>query len=300
MSSPNAVHRSAGLRYDYQPIVDRPQFMWPGDASVALWVIPNVEYYPYDQPGASINDRAAVTLPDVLNHSWRDYGVRVGIWRLFDCFDEIGVKISATLNSEVCDEYPRLIEEGNKRGWEWIGHGTNNSVRHQSLGKSEEVQLINTVLDRIERASGVRPKGWLGPGLSESFDTLDILQQSGVEYVCDWVADDLPFWIDAGNGSVLSVPYSIEMNDMELVLRQKLTGPEYKQRLIDQYEQIRAESIRQQRGRVMAIPVHPFLVGQAHRIGYLSAALEYIASQSDTWLATGSEIMEAFKKVQPE
>lgn len=299
MSGKDSNHRSAGLRYDYQPIVDRPQFMWPGDAGVAVWVIPNVEYYPYDRPGASVNDRAASAMPDILNHSWRDYGVRVGIWRLFECFDEVGVKVSATLNSDVCDEYPRLVEEGSKRGWEWIGHGANNSVRLQGMPENEEVELVQAALDRIEKGSGTRPRGWLGPGLSESHNTLDILHRSGVEYVCDWVADDLPYWMDAGEGKILSLPYSIEMNDMELVLRQKLTGPEYHQRLLDQYEQLRAESVRQGRGRVMAIPVHPFLVGQAHRIGYLSDALQYIAGQRDTWLATGSEIMEAYKKVEP-
>ncbi|TAN24948.1 MAG: polysaccharide deacetylase, partial [Actinomycetota bacterium] len=278
---------SPGLRYRYQPIVDRPEFMWPGDAAVAVWVIPNVEYYPYDKPGASVNDRAAAAMPDVLNHSWRDYGVRVGIWRLLECFDEIGVKVSATLNSDVCDEYPRLIEEGAKRGWEWIGHGTNNSMRLQSMSESEETELVKNVLDRIEQGVGVRPRGWLGPGLSESHNTLDILQRRGVEYVCDWVADDLPFWMEAGGGRILSVPYSIEMNDMELVLRQRLTGPEYQQRLLDQYEQLRAEGIRQNRGRVMAIPVHPFLMGQAHRIRYLADALGEIAANGDTWLATG-------------
>lgn len=299
MSNKDSLHRSPGLRYHYQPIVDRPEFMWPGDAAVAVWVIPNVEYYPYDRPGASVNDRAAVAMPDVLNHSWRDYGVRVGIWRLFECFDDVGVKVSATLNSEVCDEYPRLIEEGTKRGWEWIGHGTNNSIRLQTLTETEETELLKNVLDRIEKGSGTRPRGWLGPGLSESHNTLDILQRAGVEYVCDWVADDLPFWMQTDGGRILSVPYSIEMNDMELVLRQRLTGPEYYQRLLDQYEQLKSEAIRQDRGRVMAIPVHPFLVGQAHRIGYLADALSYIAGQRDTWLATGSEIMEVFSGVEP-
>ena len=299
MRNGDSNHRSPGLRYNYQPIVDRPEFMWPGGAGVAVWVIPNVEYYPYDRQGATVNDRAAVTQPDVLNHSWRDYGVRVGIWRLYECFDEVGIKISATLNSEVCDEYPRLIEEGNKRGWEWIGHGTNNSIRLQGMDETDEMELVGKVLDRIEAGSGARPRGWLGPGLSESHNTLDILKRSGVEYVCDWVADDIPFWMDAADGRILSIPYSIEMNDMELILRQRLTGPEYHQRLLDQFEQLRCESIKQNRGRVMAIPVHPFLAGQAHRIGYLSDALHYIAGQRDTWLATGSDIMGAFKEIEP-
>lgn len=294
-------HVAQGLRYHYQPIVDRPKFLWPGDTSVALWVIPNVEYYPFDKPGASVNDRASTAFPDVLNHSWRDYGVRVGIWRLFECFDALGIKVSATLNSQVCDEYPQMIEEGTKRGWEWIGHGTNNSIRLTSMSESEETKVVQEVLDRIDKATGIRPRGWLGPGLAESHNTLDILQRSGVEYVCDWVADDLPFWMDTKEGHILSIPYSIEMNDMELILRQHLTGPEYLQRLVDQYEQLRSESLRQGRARVMAVPVHPFLMGQPHRIGYLKDALAYISGQPDTWSATGSDIAEFYADVdEPE
>lgn len=290
-------HISEGLRYPFLPIVDRKKFLWPANAGVAVWVIPNVEYYPFDLPGATVNENASMAKPDVLNHSWRDYGVRVGIWRLFDCFDETGVKISATLNSEVCDEYPRIIEEGQKRDWEWIGHGTTNSIRLTGLSFDEETLLVRCALDRIETACGVRPRGWLGPGLAESYHTPDILWDEGIEYVCDWIADDLPFWLKASKGSLLSVPYSIEMNDMELILRQKLTGPQYYQRLVDQFEQLRYEAKRDQLGRVMAIPVHPFLMGQAHRISYLKRALEFISNDRDAWCATGSEIMEYFRNV---
>lgn len=248
-------------------------------------------------PGALINERAALANPDVLNHSWRDYGVRVGIWRLFECFDEIGVKVSATLNSEVCDEYPKLIDEGTRRGWEWIGHGPNNSIRMTGLSIEDEMKVVQGVLDRIETASGQRPCGWLGPGLAESDNTPDVLYAAGLEYVCDWVADDIPFWLDTDGGRILTIPYSIEMNDMELILRQHLTGPQYAQRLVDQYEQLRSETRKQGIGRVMAVPVHPFLMGQAHRIGYLREALSYIAGQKETWSATGFEIMSFYKSV---
>lgn len=298
MADKTDLHISEGLRYPYVPIVDRPQFLWPNNAGVALWVIPNVEYYPFDLPGATVNDRAVASKPDVLNHSWRDYGVRVGIWRLFECLDQVGIKVSATLNSEVCDEYPAIIEAGNKRNWEWLGHGTTNSIRLTGMEPKDEAALIKSVLDRIQAGTGSRPRGWLGPGLAESYNTLDILTDSGIEYVCDWIADDLPFWMKASSGRILSVPYSIEMNDMELVLRQKLTGPQYRQRLIDQFRQLRLESLREKRGRVMAIPLHPFLTGQAHRIGYLKSALDFIVNQPDTWVATGSEIMDYFVSIE--
>jgi peptidoglycan/xylan/chitin deacetylase (PgdA/CDA1 family) len=203
----------------------------------------NVEHYPFDQPGVTVNDRAAAASPDVLNHSWRDYGPRAGIWRLFDCLSDLGVKVSATLNSDVCDEYPRLVEEGCHRGWEWIGHDTNNSVRLSSLNEDEECALVKTTLERISAAVGRQPRGWLGPGLAESARTPEILHEAGVEY---------------------------------------------RQRLIDQFEQLNEEAA----GRVMAVPLHPFLTGQAHRIRYLHDALSYIAGHEGSWLATGSEIMD--------
>jgi allantoinase len=269
--------------------------MWPGGAGVAVWVIPNVEHYPWGRPGVTVNDRAAAASPDVLNHSWRDYGPRVGIWRLFDCLADVGVKVSATLNSDVCDEYPRLVEEGCRRGWEWIGHGTNNSERLNRLDDDDERATVEATLERITAATGVRPRGWLGPGLAESDRTPEILREAGIEYVCDWVADDLPFPLAAGDGEIMSLPYSIELNDMELILRQRLTGPEYLQRLIDQFEQLNAEAITSRTGRVMAVPLHPFLTGQAHRVRYLRDALACIAGHEGSWLALGSEILDYYR-----
>ena len=287
---------AGSARYPYRAIADHPQFMWPGGARVAVWVVPNVEHHPFDRPSVTVNDKAATTSPDVLNHSWRDYGPRVGIWRLFDCLSSLGIKASATLNSDVCDEYPRLVAEGCRRGWEWLGHGTNNSRRLNGLGEDEEQVLIENSLQRISDATGQRPRGWLSPGLAESAKTPDILHAAGVEYVCDWIADDLPFTLQVERGQLLSLPYSIELNDMELLLRQRLTGSEYRQRLIDQFEQLNAEANAQRIGRVMAVPLHPFLAGQAHRVRYLRDALEYITRHEGSWLALGSEIMDYYQE----
>jgi allantoinase len=283
-------------RYPYRPIVDHPPFLWPGGARVAVWVIPNVEHHPFDRPSVSVNDKAAGTHPDVLNHSWRDYGPRVGIWRLFDCLSSLGIRASATLNSDVCDEYPQIVAEGERLGWEWLGHGTDNSRRLSGLGEDEERALIETSLRRIAAATGRRPRGWLGPGLAETARTPEILRAAGVEYVCDWVADDLPFTLEVEGGALLSLPYSIELNDMELILRQRLTGPEYHQRLIDQFEQLNAEASARRTGRVMAIPLHPFLMGQAHRVRYLRDALAHIAHHEGSWLALGAEIADYYQR----
>lgn len=282
-------------RYPYRPIVDHPKFRWPRGAKVAVWVIPNVEHYPFGRPGLSVNERAAAADPDVLNHSWRDYGLRVGIWRLFELFDQLDVGVSATLNSDVCDEYPSVVDQGCRRGWEWIGHGTNNSVRLSELAVEEERKLVQTSLDRITDATGQRPKGWLGPGLAESHHTPEILHEAGIEYVCDWIADDLPFPISAGDGELMSLPYSIELNDIELILRQHLAGDQYRQRLIDQFDQLCRDADTHALGRVMAIPLHPFIAGQAHRIGYLREALVHISSSDASWMATGTQILEYYR-----
>jgi peptidoglycan/xylan/chitin deacetylase (PgdA/CDA1 family) len=277
-------------RYEYQPIVDRPRLLWPGDAAVALWVIPNVEYYPFGNGGPAINERAAASSPDVLNNSWRDYGVRVGFWRLLDCLDEVGVKVSATLNSDVCDHYPQLVAAGCERGWEWIGHGTNNTVRMTDLEQEDELALVQSATARVAAATGRPPSGWLGPSLGESWNTPEALLRCSYSYVCDWICDDLPLPLKVDGGSLVAMPYSIELNDMQLVFRERRTGPEYLRSLTDHFDQLRAEAKREGRGRVMAVPLHPFLMGQARYVPYLREALQHIAGSGDTWSATGDEI----------
>lgn len=285
---------SPQARYPYRAIVEHPPFRWPGGATVAIWVVVNVEHHPFGRGGVSVNDRAASAQPDVLNHSWRDYGPRVGMWRLFDALDLAGVPASAALNSEVCDQYPRLVEEGAKRRWEWIGHGANNSERLTGMQAQDERRLVHDVLTRIEAATGAKPRGWLGPGLAETYNTPDILFSEGVEYVCDWIADDLPFPLTVEGGRLLAMPYSIELNDMELILRQRLRGHDYVQTLVDRFDRLHAEATRLGCGRVMAVPLHPFLTGQAHRVRYLEEALTTLASRTGAWFATGSEIMDHY------
>jgi peptidoglycan/xylan/chitin deacetylase (PgdA/CDA1 family) len=277
-------------RYDYEPIVDRPRLLWPDGAAVALWIIPNVEYYPFGNSGPAINQAAAASSPDVLNSSWRDYGVRVGFWRLLDCLDEVGVKVSATLNSEVCDQYPQLVAAGLERGWEWIGHGANNTVRMTDMEEDEELAHVRQATERLTEATGRAPSGWLGPSLSESWNTPDILLRCGYSYVCDWVCDDLPVRLRADGGSLVAMPYSIELNDMQLVFRERRTGPEYLRSLTDHFDQLRADAKREGRGRVMAVPLHPFLMGQARYVPYLREALQQITRSGDAWSATGAEI----------
>lgn len=285
---------STPTRYRYQPIITRQKFLWPNKAVVAVWIIPNVEYYPFGNIGPSINESASSAATDVLNNSWRDYGPRVGIWRLIDCFDRLGVKISATLNSDVCDQYPEIVEAGSRRSWEWIGHGTNNSVRLSDLNESDERSLIQEATSKIATTTGRRPEGWLGPGLGESSRTPEILAANGYRYVCDWIADDLPMWLSTRSGKLLSLPYSIELNDMQLIFRQRMPGDAYRQSLTDHFEQLKREGLKERRGRVLAIPLHPFLTGQARYVMHLERALDAVVSSKHSWVATGSEIAKYY------
>jgi allantoinase len=279
-------------RYPYDPIVRRPPLRWPGGARVAVWVIPNLDHYHLDRPGPSMSARTLRHVPDPCNYAWRDYGLRVGIWRQMALFDRYGVRVTASLNAEVCDHYPAVVEEGLRRGWEFIGHGLTSSYGLHGLGEAEERDVIGRTLDRIARATGRRPRGWLGPSLEETPRTPELLAEAGVEWVADWCADDQPFPLRVARGSLLAMPYSIELNDIPLCLRQGRTGRELYEAVRDQFDVLYAEG--RESGRAMALSVHPFVTGQPHRAKHLEQALAYVAGHPYVWLATGSEIADAY------
>lgn len=201
--------------YKYSPIIQREPIRWPGNARVALWVVPNIEYFRYDMPSpAALNPISAGWNPDVINYSWRDYGVRVGVWRMMETLDKYGVRATVALNSEVCHAYPVIVEEGLKRGWEFMGHGVTNSVRLYGLSEKEERAAIQESIQTLKEFMGDPPKGWLGAGLAENTGTLQVLWEEGIRYVGDWVNDDQPYPFTVGNGSLLSMPYPLEINDI--------------------------------------------------------------------------------------
>jgi allantoinase len=216
-AGPSPVSVAHG-RFDYVPIVDRPPLRWPDGARVAVWVIPNIEHFMFDRPSTSISDATYALKPDVLNYSWRDFGVRVGIWRMMDIMERYGVRGTVALNADVCREYPRIIEEGRKLNWEWMGHGTSNSILLSRLSEAEERPLIKEAVTIIGKAVGKPPRGWLSPALSESVHTLDILAENGIEYVANWVNDEQPYPMKVKKGTMVSIPYSSEINDIPALL----------------------------------------------------------------------------------
>jgi len=281
-------------RFPYSPIVDRPLLRWPNGARVAVWVIPNIEHFSFDRPSSPLNTATATLVPAVLNYAWRDYGVRVGIWRLMDVMEKHGIKGTAALNAEVVRHYPRILEAGNALGWEWMAHGVTNSVLFNAQPEDEERQLVSSALGAIERGTGKRPRGWLGPALTESHRTLDLLAEAGVQYVADWVNDEQPYPMQTRSGAILSVPYSLEINDFAAFLGRGQTPEQFAQSIRDQFDGLYEDGA--QSGRVMAIALHPFLVGHPYRAKYLAQALAHIASRGEVWLTTGGQIADWYRK----
>lgn len=290
-AAPPAIPRAHG-RFDYSPIVDRPPLRWPNGARVALWVIPNIEHFLFDRPGTKISTAMAVN-PDVLNYAWRDYGVRVGIWRLMEIMAKFGVRGTVALNSDVCREYPRIIEEGQKLGWEWMGHGTTNSILLNQQTEAEERALIKEVVSTIASSAGRAPRGWLSPGMTETVRTLDILADNGIEYTGNWVNDEQPYPMKVKRGSVISIPYSSEINDIPALLSLHQSPERFGRMICDQFDVLYEDGAMS--GRVMSICLHPFIIGHPHRSKYLAQALAHVTSRQDVWLATGSEIVDWYK-----
>jgi allantoinase len=285
-------------RYDDSFLHERTPFKWPGDKTLAVWIAPNVEVWHYDSPvGAAVSPNASGRVPDVVNYAWREYGLRVGLWRIADVLDAAGVKATVALNSQVCETHPRVIEEMVKRGWEFMGHGTTNSEHLTGLTPETETEVIRHVLKTIADATGRRPRGWLGSGLAQTYNTLDILAAEGVTYCGDWNNDDQPYPMKVKSGKLFGVPYCMEINDIPLYMRKGYTGEQYYRSVMDQFEQLLADSATQP--RVMGIPLHPMISGQPLRIKYLARALAEMKTHEQVWFATGSEIVDAYERANP-
>jgi allantoinase len=280
-------------RFEYSAIIDRPPLRWPKGARVAVWVIPNIEHFLFDRPATRLESALHVN-PDVLNYSWRDYGVRVGIWRMMAVMERFGVKGTVALNSDVCKHYPRIIEEGKKLGWEWMGHGSTNSILINSQSAAEERALIKDVVGTITQSVGSAPRGWLSPALSETVRTLDLLAENGIDYVGNWVNDEQPYPMRVKKGSMISIPYSAEINDIPALLGLHQSPERFGQMICDQFDVLYEDGART--GRVMSICLHPFLIGHPHRSKYFAKALAHITSRHEVWLATGSEIVDWYKQ----
>lgn len=279
--------------FEFSPIIRRPPLKWPNGAKLALWVIPNVEVFHLDTPmPGDANERPTGAPPMVRQWAQRDFGNRIGIWRVMDILDKHGVRGTVALNSDVCTHMPVIVEECLKRDWELMGHCKTNTHRVTEVPPEEERQSITDVFDTIEEFSGKRPVGWLGAGLQETWNTLDYLIENGCRYVSDWVNDEQPYLMNLNGKQLVSVPYSYDLNDAAVIWRARKPIPEFERMMKEAFDVLYRDS--ETSGRVMAIALHPFMIGQPSQIGVLDRALEYILSHDGVWAATGSEVMEAY------
>jgi len=282
-------------RYNFSPIVDRSPLQLPDQARVAVILYLNIEHFPESIPGTAIVQGTAKFSPDPLNYGWRDYGQRVGVWRLAEIFEKVGARASVLLNSDICLEYPQIVEAGKKLNWEWLGHGKNNSTFLNGLSLEDERRAIGDVVSTITKSTGTPPRGWLGPFMSETYATPDLLSEAGIEYLCDFCADDEPFPMNVNTGKrLLSVPYTVECNDLPSVLSFGITAGEFGQLIRDQFDVLYAESAN--RAKIMPICLHTFIAGQPFRAKHLAAALQYISSHAGVWFATSGEINAWFRE----
>jgi peptidoglycan/xylan/chitin deacetylase (PgdA/CDA1 family) len=278
--------------YKYRPITQAPKLKWPGGARVALVVVPNLEYFPLDQRIPTARPHA----PDVSSWGRRDYGNRVGFFRMADIMAKHGVRGTVALNSMVCDFAPAVIDKCNELGWELMGHAETNTVAlNEYKSAQEQKDAIKRVLDRIEKACGRRPTGWLGPHRQETWESLEFFTDEGINYTFDWDSDDQPILMDAGNcKTIVSMPYGAGVSDLQAFQGNGQSSEVFEAMIKDAFDVLYAESTES--GRVVGISLHPFIIGLPHRIGSFERGLDYICGHAGVWKATGSEITAEFLK----
>ena len=283
-------------RLEYSAIIDRPVPKLPDGARMIVWTIVNVEVWDSMQvmPRTVLTPPAGgAPIPDVPNWAWHEYGNRVGFWRIKDVLDSHQVRATLALNGSVCTTYPRIGKAALESNWEFIGHG----FSQKNMQKVEDERLdIQKTRDAIAKFTGTAPRGWLGPGLTETFETVDLLKEEGFEYVADWVLDDQPVELKTRAGNLVNVPYTQEINDVAMMLIQHHKASEYASRALDQFETLYEDSLKQP--RVMAIVCHPYIVGVPHRIKYFRKIFETIRQKPGVLFWTGEQILDWHQSLQ--
>lgn len=293
MAGPPAEGMLPTERLPFQPIAGRAAPPLPGGRRVAAWVIVNVEEWDPTQPMPRMVNQlptSAAPSPDIPNWCWHEYGNRVGFWRLLETFDEAGVKPALAINGKAVDTYREISAAALDRGWEFMGHGFTQRSMQKVPDEAEDIRLTT---EAIARFTGSRPRGWLGPALQETWQTPERLVAAGYDYVCDWVLDDQPVRLATRNGSIASVPYTQEINDVPMILIQQHPAREWRDRAIDQFEQLRRDA--KDGPRVLALVVHPYIMGAPHRARYVREALLHINGTGDAAWMTGSSILDHWK-----
>ncbi len=279
-------------RLAYLPITDRPRLSWPGGARLAVWIVPNIEHYEYLPNKVGPRDPWPRMLhPDVLGYGLRDYGNRVGFWRLLDVLDRYAPPCTVSLNLAAWEHFPDVMAACQTRNWDALCHGIYNTQYQLSLSEADERALIAECITTFQRLTGKPLAGWFSPANTNTWRTADLLAEAGIRYWCDVFHDDQPFPVRVRSGSLITMPYSMDLND-GWNFRGPLEVGAFVDQVIAQFDQLYEDGAVT--GRVMCLPLHPYVLGQPHRIAELDRALRHIFSRHEIWAATGGEIADWF------
>lgn len=277
-------------RYDYSAITDRPDYSWPGGKRLAVYIGLNLEHFAFGE-GLGAELASGGPHPDILNYAWRDYGNRVGAWRMRDMFDALDMPLSVLANSAMYDYAPDLMAAYSARGDEIVGHGRSNAERQSILSTEDEAVLIAESTEVLAQAEGTQPKGWLSPWIAESTATPDLLKQAGYKYTLNWCMDDQPVWMRTAHGPLLSIPYPQEANDIPSIAARKDGAQAFADIVRDSFDEMLEQSADQP--LVMGIALHPYLVGQPYRLRHLRRVLQHIcAHRDDVWITRAGDIYD--------
>ena len=280
-------------RLDYQASIDRPFLALPDGKRVAVFIVVNVESWDIARamPRQVLTaPQGASVLPDLPNWAWHEYGMRVGFWRMYDCMREFRITPTLAINGIVCETYPRVAQAAKDAGWEFMGHGWIQQPMHKT---EDQPAAIRRTIDAIRAFTGKPPRGWESPGLTETAETIDHLAAAGIDYVANWVLDDQPVYVKTATKPVVSVPYTLELNDIAMMVIQNHPAEELFRRGRDQFDRLYAESEHSM--RVMAIALHPYITGVPHRIRYLHELYRYILAKPGVVHWTGGEIADWYR-----
>jgi allantoinase len=279
-------------RIPYSPIMDREPIQWPGGARLAVWVVPNVEHYEYLPPRGTVDPYPRTPHPDVRKYAYHDYGNRVALWRMFEAMDRFEIPATASLNAAVLEHYPAIAQAMADRHWDLMCHGMYNTRFVTGVPPDQERQLIAAWNEVLVRRTGRRFDGLLGPFITATGATADLLADAGMRYHADWVHDERPSPLVAGSGApIVALPYTYELNDGPL-FRAHVEGPEYAARVLAAVDRLLTEP--SSTGRLLCVAIHPFVMGQPHRILYLEQILERLAGDDGIWLATAGQIVDHY------
>ena len=288
--------------FPHEPTNKRPRVSWPGGKPVALWITVPVEFFPLDAPAQPFRPQGGLMLgyPDFWNASGRDYGLRIGIYRIMRVLDGFKLRATAAINAAVVAMYPRITDEMALRQWEFVANGLDmGHVHHGGIGLDEERELIQKSRDIVSTAAGGRVQGWHSPGRSQSQNTLTLLAEQGFAYVTDWANDDMPYMVTTPSGSLCAMPLTYEWSDRHLLVHHNLTVDAYAEQVMRAFVRLTEEAGQYGGGRILSLSITPWILGYPHRIAALERLLGRILDSGSVWSANGFEIVETVRKQSP-